>query len=100
MPWLWVFLVLFPFAHIVGLCFFGGLYCWVDVGCLPRAVGFMLGCFVGFARTWVLLFDGICGCCARMWVFYQVYFCIGLLPFSSDLGEVLSVFRFFWVFLS
>ena len=30
-----------------------------------------------------------------MWVFYQVYSCFGLLPFSSDLGEVLSVFRFF-----
>ena len=32
-----------------------------------------------------------------MWVFYQVYFCIGMLPFSSDLGEVLSVFRFFFL---
>ena len=30
-----------------------------------------------------------------MWVFYQVYFCIGLMPFSSNLEEVLSVFRFF-----
>ena len=38
-------------VSLVFLCY------WDGVGCLPRAVGFMLGCFVGFARTWVLLFD-------------------------------------------
>ena len=84
MPWpgCGCFLVLFPFAHIVGLCFFGGLYCWVDVGCLPRAVGFTLGCFVCFARTWVLLFD---------WYLWLLCPYVGILS---------GLFSFFWVFLS
>ena len=48
---------------------------------------------------WVLFCLVVCVGCARMWVFgfvYQVISVSGRCPFSLVLGEVLSVFRFFW----
>ena len=74
--------MLFPFARIVGLCFFGGLCCWVGVGCLLRAVGFMLGCFVGFACTWVLLIDWLFVCVVPVCgYFIRFIFVSGCCPF-------------------